>query len=158
LRSSIEKRATALGIGSMLTLLGWQDGSAVLNELRDARGFVLPSFAEGLPVVLMEALGAARPVVTTYVAGIPELVRNDENGWLVPAGASRELARAMRELLETRPSKLTEMGIRGAKRVGQLHDSRISAMRLGELIQSNLDGRSPEAECLSELNDLVGLE
>ena len=46
---------------------------------------VLPSFAEGLPIVIMEAFALGRPVISTYIAGIPELV-DREPGWLVPAG------------------------------------------------------------------------
>ena len=53
---------------------------------------VLPSFAEGLPIVIMEALALGRPVVSTYIAGIPELVQHGESGWLVPAGSVAALA------------------------------------------------------------------
>ena len=63
------------------------------DEILAARALVLPSFAEGLPVVIMEAMALRRPVITTYVAGIPELVRDGENGWLVPAGDVEALAR-----------------------------------------------------------------
>ena len=64
-----------------------------------ARALVLPSFAEGLPVVIMEAMALRRPVISTYVAGIPELVRPGENGWLVPAGDVEALAELCRLVL-----------------------------------------------------------
>ena len=61
---------------------------------------VLPSFAEGLPVVIMEALALGRPVISTYVAGIPELVEPGVCGWLVSAGSIEALTDKMRMALE----------------------------------------------------------
>jgi glycosyltransferase involved in cell wall biosynthesis/GT2 family glycosyltransferase len=158
LRAAIEKRIRELDIEEVVTLLGWQDGETVLEELRSARGFVLPSFAEGLPVVLMEALGAARPVVTTYVAGIPELVEDRKNGWLVPAGSSHALARAMRPLLETPSPTLAEMGAYGAARVAELHDAHASARRLGTLIQTSLGALSAEVESPRQVSQITRME
>src|SRR5688572_31740184 len=60
------------------------------------------SFAEGLPVVIMEALALGRPVLATAVAGIPELV-SPECGWLVPAGSVEALVQAMKDALATPP-------------------------------------------------------
>ena len=67
---------------------------------------VLPSFAEGLPVVIMEALALHRPVISTYVAGIPELIQHGKNGWLVPPGDVSSLKTAMQELLNTSDADL----------------------------------------------------
>ena len=53
---------------------------------------MLPSYAEGLPVSIMEAFFLERPVISTYVAGIPELVTPGKNGWLTPAGDAEALA------------------------------------------------------------------
>src|SRR5439155_25631775 len=99
LRPVIEAEARQLGLAGRVRITGWLDGAAVRREIEAARGLVLPSFAEGLPVVLMEALALGRPVVTTYVAGIPELVRDGAHGWLVPAGSVDDLAAALREML-----------------------------------------------------------
>jgi glycosyltransferase involved in cell wall biosynthesis len=66
---------------------GWISSHRVRAEILAARALILPSFAEGLPVVLMEAMALRRPVLSTYVAGIPELVIPGENGWLFPAGS-----------------------------------------------------------------------
>lgn len=74
---------------------------------------VLPSFAEGLPVVIMEAFALARPVLSTYIAGIPELVVNEENGWLVPAGSVDQLTHALRAVMETPTERLDAMGAAG---------------------------------------------
>lgn len=62
---------------------------------------ILPSFAEGLPVVIIESLALGRPLISTYVAGIPELVVPDESWWLVPAGSVEALIIAMKTVLET---------------------------------------------------------
>jgi glycosyltransferase involved in cell wall biosynthesis len=65
------------------------------------RALVLPSFAEGLPVVIMEAMALRRPVICTYIAGIPELVQDGKNGWLVPAGDVDALVEAIIRYLDT---------------------------------------------------------
>jgi len=90
----------------------------------------LPSFAEGLPVVIMEAMALRRPVLTTYVAGIPELVRPGENGWLFPAGAVDELAQAMAECLAQPADVLQRMGEAAYQRVLQRHDIDTEAAKL----------------------------
>lgn len=70
------------GLQAQVRITGWISSAQVREEILAARALVLPSFAEGLPVVIMEAMALRRPVLTTYVAGIPELVRPGENGWL----------------------------------------------------------------------------
>jgi glycosyltransferase involved in cell wall biosynthesis len=158
LREPIEERLAELGLTESVELLGWQDGSTVNEELRNARGFVLPSFAEGLPVVLMEALGLGRPVVTTFVAGIPELVEDRRNGWLVPAGSAPDLARALRALLEAAPKDLEAMGRRGARRVAEQHDALLSAERLGRLIHGALAANSMQADSIPDARDLARMK
>ena len=69
------------------------------EEILAARALVLPSFAEGLPVVIMEAMALRRPVISTFVAGIAELVRSGEDGWLVPPGDVEALQGAIEECL-----------------------------------------------------------
>jgi glycosyltransferase involved in cell wall biosynthesis len=95
---------------------------------------VLPSFAEGLPVVIMEALALRRPVISTYVAGIPELVRPGETGWLVPAGDVDELVSAIIQMLDAPLAQLERMGHAGAARVARDHDIRTEVGKLLELI------------------------
>jgi glycosyltransferase involved in cell wall biosynthesis len=95
---------------------------------------VLSSFAEGLPIVLMEALALGRPVIATSVAGIPELVEHRVNGWLVPAGSPDALAAALREAIEASDERIAQMGADGAKRVRALHDLREQGARLEHLM------------------------
>jgi len=92
---------------------------------------VLPSFAEGLPVVIMEALALERPVISTYVAGIPELV-DSSCGWMVPAGSVPALAEAMEACLTAAGSTLTTLGREGRRRVVERHDAKVAAAILEE--------------------------
>jgi colanic acid/amylovoran biosynthesis glycosyltransferase len=97
---------------------------------------VLPSFAEGLPVVIMEAMAVGRPVVTTRIAGIPELVREGVDGWLVPPGDIVELKRAMKACLQASPERLLEMGRAANLRVRQRHDADVEAAKLKLLFEA----------------------
>jgi glycosyltransferase involved in cell wall biosynthesis len=94
---------------------------------------VLPSFAEGLPVVIMEALALARPVISTYIAGIPELIISEKSGWLVPAGSLEDLVGAIRKVMALSPQELTQMGQFGREQVKIHHDVNLEAKRLGAL-------------------------
>ena len=73
MRAEIEALIEKFDLAGRVRITGWISGDMVRSEILAARGLVLPSFAEGLPVVLMEAMALRRPVLTTYVAGIPEL-------------------------------------------------------------------------------------
>jgi glycosyltransferase involved in cell wall biosynthesis len=112
------------------------NAAQVREAIQDARALVLPSFAEGLPVVVMEALALGRPVITTAVAGTPELVEPGVNGWLVAAGSVEALVPAMRAGLEAPPERLAEMGRRGAALVAERHDVSREAARLVELFRA----------------------
>ncbi len=130
LRGALEVRARELGCSGHVRVTGWISAAEVREELLAARALVLPSFAEGLPVVLMEALALERAVITTAIAGIPELVVSGENGWLVPAGDAEALADAMRQCLSSSPDVLQQLGRAGRERVLRCHDVDIEAARL----------------------------
>lgn len=105
------------------------------DDIRDwyawADVFCLPSYAEGVPVVLMEALAMEVPVVTTRIAGIPELVEDGVNGLLVEPGHPGDVVRALRTLA-TDPSLRRRMGAAGRERVQQEFQPRANARRLLE--------------------------
>ena len=122
--------ALQLGLQDNVRFLGWCDSQKVRRLIGECRVLVLPSFAEGIPVVLMEALVLQRPVIATQIAGIPELVRNGENGWLISASSVDELAEAMLHALKLSPHDLFEMGRQGQKQVLQRHCLAIEVEKL----------------------------
>jgi glycosyltransferase involved in cell wall biosynthesis len=135
LRRPLEELIERHGLGDRVRLLGWQTEPEVREHFMRARALVLPSFAEGLPVVIMESLALGRPVIATAIAGVSELVRAGENGWLIPAGSVDALAVALREVLAARPEKLASMGRAGADLVSQQHDVVAEARKLAGLLE-----------------------
>lgn len=137
LRSSLEELARDLNIEQHVHFLGWKSGDEVRAAILAARALVLPSFVEGLPVVVMEAFALHRPVIATWVGGVPELVLPSQNGWLVPAGSVDDLAEACRAALDATTDELAELGKHGAERVATQHDAQSESKRLAQLFQSH---------------------
>ena len=135
MRKEVEGLIELYRLEDTVTITGWLGSEDIVEHIEQSRALVLPSFGEGLPVVIMEALALGRPVVSTYVAGIPELVQNSQNGWLIPAGNIVELTRAMREVLETPDGKLEDLGRAGRRAVEQRHDAMAEARRLAGLFR-----------------------
>jgi glycosyltransferase involved in cell wall biosynthesis len=129
----------------MVELHGPLGTEQLLEELRLARALVLPSFAEGLPMVIMEAMALGRPVISTYVAGIPELVVPGETGWLVPAGAVEPLVDAMESVLDASPEKLQAMGQTAFARVAALHSADDLGASLVSLFTASIAAESASA-------------
>lgn len=138
LRSEIEAAIARHGLAGRVRIAGFSDESAVRSFIREARALVLPSFAEGLPVVIMEAFALGRPVVSTFIAGIPELVETGKNGWLVPAGSLEHLTAALREVLVAPVARLEAMGRAGRERVIERHDVAKSGRAMAELFLHTL--------------------
>ena len=136
MRPRIEEAIRKAGLERQITITGWLSGECVKAEIAAARALILPSFAENLPVVIMEAMAFGRPVISTYIAGIPELVIPGETGWLVPASDDVALAGAMGEVLGESVEKLTDMGLRGRARVIESHDVRKEAAALKMLFEN----------------------
>ncbi|MBX3357086.1 MAG: glycosyltransferase [Phycisphaeraceae bacterium] len=139
-RHNVEERIARFGLQSRVELLGNQPEDEVRRRLLASRGLALLSFNEGLPVVLMEALALARPVLATFIAGVPELVRSGENGWLVPAGDIEGSAQAIVEMFRTPVARLREMGTRGRALVVERHDPRIESRQLESLFLRYVPG------------------
>jgi colanic acid/amylovoran biosynthesis glycosyltransferase len=135
MRAEVERRISEYNLIESVEITGWISSDQVKNLLVESRGLVLPSFAEGLPVVIMEALALYRPVISTYVAGIPELVKHDENGWLVPAGDVAELTEAMQALLNADGDTLFHMGQHGHEAVNVQHNIETEAAKLSKLFE-----------------------
>ena len=139
LRPEIETLIAKYGLTDHIEITGWASSNDVQQQILASRAMVLPSFAEGLPVVIMEALALGRPVISTYVAGIPELVEPGICGWLVPPGSVEALTAAMRKVIELPVEKLEQMGRVGAERVALQHDALQEASTLAALFPSNIE-------------------
>jgi len=141
MRPEVQSLIQQHDLGDLVTITGWASGAEVQDYLIGARALVLPSFSEGLPVVIMEALALGRPVLSTYIAGIPELVEPGACGWLVPAGSVDALVQAMLEVLRASPERLEELGREGRRRVLVSHDTHTATDPLIEGFQQSGAGR-----------------
>jgi colanic acid/amylovoran biosynthesis glycosyltransferase len=138
LERQVRARIHSAGLADRCVMTGALDGAGVRRELEACRALVLPSRSEGLPLVLMEALARRRPVITTAVAGIPELVRHGEEGWLVPSDDVEALKGAMLEALRASPQELLRRGNCGAERVRARHRTEDSAELLLDLFRRSI--------------------
>lgn len=135
LRPEICAMIDRLGLGDHVELTGWLAEDEVRAQIAQSQALIMASFAEGLPMVVMEAMASGRPVIATSIAGLPELVTPD-CGWLVPAGDPRALADAIGALARTTPGQLAEMSRLARIRVLERHDIDQEARKLAALITS----------------------
>jgi glycosyltransferase involved in cell wall biosynthesis len=134
--------AQRLAVRDRLVFLGAREDAPQLLGAVDL--FVLPSLTEGLPLTVLEAMAAGRPVVATAVGGIPEAVRIGETGFLVPPGDPRRLAEAVvAALREPAASKL--MGQAGRRRVQEAFSIEGEARKTAALYRKLLAGPAPGA-------------
>ena len=135
MRAIVEAQIADRKIEKFVRITGWISSERVRDEILAARALVLASFAEGLPVVIMEAMALKRPIISTYVAGIPELVIPGEHGWLVPAGDVDALVRAMRSCLDCPDNEISRMGQSAHRQSIERHDVNIEANKLARLFR-----------------------
>lgn len=133
MRGDVERKIAEEGLQDAVTITGWVSADRVRDELERARALVLPSFGEGLPVVIMEAMARQRPVLSTYIAGIPELVRDGQEGTLVPAGDVTALADAIVQLLALDEGRLAAIGSGARERVLARHSGMTEAGKLARV-------------------------
>lgn len=136
MRQEIEALIARYNLQNRISITGWISSEAVRAHILNSQILVLPSFAEGLPVVIMEAMSLKRPVISTYIAGIPELIKDGENGWLCVAGDVDSLTHTMQQALATPLEQLQKMGEIAYQHVIVRHDIDTEASKLAELIQS----------------------
>lgn len=141
-RDLLLQRVAQLELSDMVHFAGFANEAGVRAHLQAADVFVLPSFAEGVPVSLMEAMACGVPVVSTYVGGISELVEPDVTGMLVPASDATALAQALVKLL-TNPELRQELARKGRARVEeQYHLGRQIHQLSGLFAQAIVQGAS----------------
>lgn len=153
LRADIELRIEREQLHGAIRLVGWKSSDEVRQEIEASRVLVLPSFAEGLPVVIMESLALARPVITTRIAGIPELVEDRRNGWVVSPGSVEELVQAIDEATSAPLETLKSMGQLGVQAVRQKHHLGTELTKLEALFHGVVDAgaaRTSQAKSLPE--------
>jgi len=147
-RSLIEASAQQWGVASLVDLVGYKSQADVRAYLRETDIFVLPSFAEGVPVVLMEAMAAGVPVVTSRIAGVPELVEHGQSGFLVPPGDAAALTEALRPLVQDAALR-SRFGQVGRAKVAAEFNVAAEAQKLGDLFRDILVGEGPAASSTS---------
>lgn len=135
--ASLQASVKTLGIQDMVTFTGAQNQEQVRAWYRDCDVFVLPSFAEGVPVVLMEAMASGVPCITTRITGIPELIRDGIDGLLVTPSDVQELVDRLLTL-QGDPDRRRELGEAGRRRVTQAYNLPLNVARLGDIFSDRL--------------------
>jgi colanic acid/amylovoran biosynthesis glycosyltransferase len=130
MRGELEELVVRYKLDQIVRITGWISSEQVREEIMRARALVLPSFAEGLPVVIMEAMALRRPVISTYVGGIPELIEPGKHGWLIPAGDAEALAEAMQSCLESSFEQIALLGEAARQTVLDRHNVDEETMKL----------------------------
>lgn len=138
-RAALETEVKARGLQDRVVFLGYRSQTEVAEELAQTDVFALPSFAEGVPVVLMEAMAAQVPVLTTRIAGIPELVEDGVSGRVVPPGDGVAFAGALEALLAD-PEQRKRYGAAGRAKVVAEFDAAREARWLSDLVCSYASG------------------
>ena len=138
-RAAISARGTA----GRVIQVGFRDD--VPRVLARLSVLCLSSHTEGMPNAVLEAMAAGRPVVATRVGGVPELIRDGENGHLVEPGDAAGMARAVDRLLGD-PARAAAMGEAGRRRAARDHDAGRLADLLGELYERALGDKGVSRE------------
>jgi glycosyltransferase involved in cell wall biosynthesis len=136
-RAWIETRAQQLGVTGSIRITGYLSQEQVRGELAASDVFVMASFAEGVPVVLMEAMASGLPVVATRVAGIGELVEDGISGYLTPPGDVDSLVERTTKLLDSGDLR-NGMGAAGREKVEAEFHATKEAEKLRRILESTV--------------------
>lgn len=129
---TIREQVATRNLDKVFTVAGPVGHDRVKAELAATDLFVLPSFAEGIPVALMEAMAAGVPVVTTNITGIPELIDHGKSGWLTQAANSAQLADVLADLLEGKVDTAPVLQA-AAEKIRTEYDVEANTKKLGQL-------------------------
>lgn len=138
-RDELEALAGRLGVADRVRFTGSIGHDDILPMFRSADVFCLPSFSEGVPVVLMEAMAHSVPVVTTRIMGIPELVEDGLSGLLVAPGRVDVLVEALIRLVRDADLR-QQLGARGRDKVLAEFDVNDSARQLRAVVEDKVNG------------------
>jgi glycosyltransferase involved in cell wall biosynthesis len=137
--ASLREHAVRSAAGECVVFEGAINQDRIRDFYAAADAFCLPSFAEGVPVVLMEAMAMELPCVTTHIAGIPELIRDGIDGLLAPPSDLDALANALARLMDDAELR-QRMGKSGRARVVEHFDLRRSVERLARIFAERVQG------------------
>jgi colanic acid/amylovoran biosynthesis glycosyltransferase len=138
-RVSLDREVNRRGLREHITFEGSVNQDRIHEFYREADAFALASFAEGIPVVLMEAMAMEIPCVSTMITGIPELIRNEIDGLLVMPSDRRALADAIGRLIDDETLR-HRLGQAGRRRVAEKYDLDKNIERLSHLFRARLTG------------------
>lgn len=148
-RAELERLGRSLGLGDRIRYLGERDDVEAI--LPSFSLFILPSLVEGMSMALLEAMAAARPIVATAVGGNLDLIRDGENGLLVPPGNPEAMARAAVQLLKN-PASAKRLGQAAQTVVVNHHSADSMVRRLEEIYNELLQRRGLEGSKQSLLD------
>lgn len=133
LRGELEQMVHKRNLEDYVDIRGWASNQDLADLFASARLFVMPSLAEGVPIAIMDAFVHGRPVISTNVGGISELVEHGRSGWLVPPGSVEDLVHTILVGLRTPTTTLRDMAEAGAARVAQAYNFAANTARLASL-------------------------
>ncbi len=136
-RAALERLASELGVADRVRFEGWKDQDQLRDLYQRADLFVFSSFAEGIPVVLMEAMAMEIPCVAPRITGIPELIRDGVDGFLAAASDQQEIVRAIARLMDDRELR-QRMGEAAKKHIEAEYDLRKNIHQLSEIFSRRL--------------------
>jgi glycosyltransferase involved in cell wall biosynthesis len=139
-RAQLEAQTAQLGLSGNVKFVGYQSQAQVREHMQRTDVFVMSSFAEGVPVVLMEAMAASVPVVATQIAGISELVEDGIGGYLVPPGDTIALADRIKKLLDSSELR-SQLGAAGREKVVAEFNIHHEVARLYRVMTTALQGK-----------------
>ena len=128
----VRAKAAALGIANNVSVVGWVTGAAKQELLQHASVYVLPSYNEGLPMAILEAMAAGIPVVASDVGGIPDAIDNGVDGFLVSPGNAEQLGNCLESLLID-PDLRRRIGLRGQLKARQKFAAAVIFENLGQV-------------------------
>lgn len=130
----LQKLIVENDLQEQITYLGWVSGEAKDNYLRSCDIYILPSYNEGLPMSLLEAMSWGKPVISTRVGGIPELIRDNQDGMIVDAGNVEQISSSLVELIESK-EKRKQFGQSSRDRIDEKFSDKVILPQIDELYQ-----------------------
>ena len=152
---ALQARANELGIAAHVDVMGWTAGEDKTRAFQTADVYCLPSYAENLPVSILEAMAARLPVVGTPVAGTPEEIIEGETGFMIEPGDRPEMAERLVRLLKD-PELRAQMGAAGRLRAEAHFDNEVVCTRLIGLWREAMDSRTQRQGPRSDPPTIVG--